>query len=342
MQHSIRRRARIAIAVALACSGALWRATGDAAPPNGAAAVDMARMLAAPNQPQNWPTHGGTYYEQHYSKLDQIDDRNVGRLQLAWHYDLDTNRGQEAMPLVVDGVMYTTSAWSKLFALDAATGRLLWSYDPHVIGGKAVHACCDVVNRGAAVWNGKVYIGTIDGRLIAVDARTGDPVWSVVTVDQKQPYTITGAPRIVKGKVIIGNSGAEYGVRGYVTAYDAETGKQVWRFYTVPGNPALGPDHAVSDAPLAKIATKTWFGQWWKYGGGGTVWDAIVYDPDLDQLYLGVGNGSPWNHRIRSDGKGDNLFLSSIVAVNPDTGKYIWHYQETPGDPWPDRHGRPS
>jgi PQQ-dependent dehydrogenase (methanol/ethanol family) len=305
-----------------------------AAPARGPAAVDAARLMAAGSEPANWPTHGGTYYEQHYSTLDQINDGNVGKLELAWYYDLDTNRGQEAMPLVVDGVMYTTSAWSKLFAIDAATGKEIWHYDPEVIGGKAVHACCDVVNRGAALWNGKVFFGTIDGRLIAVDAKTGKPAWQAVTVDQKQAYTITGAPRVVKGKVIIGNSGAEYGVRGYVSAYDAETGKLIWRFYTVPGNPANGPDGAASDDAMANIAAKTWFGQWWKYGGGGTVWDAIVYDPDLDQLYLGVGNGSPWNHEIRSDGKGDNLFTSSIVAVNPDTGKYIWHYQETPGESW--------
>jgi quinohemoprotein ethanol dehydrogenase len=327
----------------IACQTGQNRPTGDApavvattpaAPSRGPAAMDAARMLAAGSEPANWPTHGGTYYEQHYSTLDQINDATVGKLELAWSYDLDTNRGQEAMPLVVDGVMYTTSAWSKLFAIDAAMGKEIWHYDPEVIGGKAVHACCDVVNRGAAVWNGKVFFGTIDGRLIAVDAKTGKPAWQTVTVDQKQAYTITGAPRVVKGKVIIGNSGAEFGVRGYVSAYDAETGKLIWRFYTVPGDPAKGPDGAASDDALKNIAAKTWFGQWWKYGGGGTVWDAIVYDQDLDQLYLGVGNGSPWNHVIRSEGKGDNLFTSAIVAVNPDTGKYIWHYQETPGESW--------
>jgi PQQ-dependent dehydrogenase (methanol/ethanol family) len=191
-----------------------------------------------------------------------------------------------------------------------------------------------VVNRGVAVWQGKVFVGTIDGRLIALDAGTGKEVWSVVTVDQKKPYTITMAPRVVRGKVIIGNSGAELGVRGYVSAYDAENGKLVWRFYTVPGNPADGPDHAASDEAFAKFAGKTWYGKWWEMGGGGTVWDSVVYDADFNQLLIGVGNGSPWNQRARSDGKGDNLFLASILALDPDTGKYKWHYQVNPGESW--------
>ncbi|MEH3107054.1 MAG: PQQ-dependent dehydrogenase, methanol/ethanol family, partial [Sphingomonas fennica] len=210
----------------------------------------------------------------------------------------------------------------------------MWSFDPENDGSKGVHACCDVVNRGVAVWKGKVFVGTIDGRLIALDAATGKPVWSVVTVDQKLPYTITGAPRVFKDKVVIGNSGAELGVRGYVTAYDTATGKLVWRFYTVPGDPAKGPDGAASDEILARLGKPTWDGDYWKLGGGGTVWDSIVYDRELDQLLIGVGNGSPWNHRARSAGKGDNLFLSSIVALDPDTGKYKWHYQETPAETW--------
>jgi PQQ-dependent dehydrogenase (methanol/ethanol family) len=294
--------------------------------------VDGARLT----QPgtDDWPGYGRSYDETRFSPLTQIDTTTIGKLSLAWAVDLDTRRGQEATPIVVDGVMYISTAWSKVMALDAATGRVLWKYDPHVIGGKAVHACCDVVNRGVAVWKGKVLFGTIDGRLIALDAASGKQLWSVVTVDQSKPYTITGAPRVFKDKVVIGNSGAELGVRGYVTAYDIATGKQVWRFYTVPGNPADGPDHAASDDILAKLASPTWHGQWWKYGGGGTVWDSIVYDPELDQLLLGVGNGSPWNHMLRSDGKGDNLFLSSILALDPDTGKYKWHYQETPGETW--------
>jgi PQQ-dependent dehydrogenase (methanol/ethanol family) len=191
------------------------------------------------------------------------------------------------------------------------------------------NACCDVVNRGVAVWGDKVYVGTIDGRLVALEAATGKPVWDVLTIDPRWPYTITGAPRVVKGNVIIGNGGAEYGVRGYVTAYDAQTGAQAWRFYTVPGDPAKG-----FESPALERAAATWNGEWWKYGGGGTAWDSMAYDPTLDLLYIGVGNGAPWNRNIRSPKGGDNLFLSSIVAIRPATGEYVWHYQTTPGDTW--------
>jgi len=319
-------------ALLLAGAGGLVMAR-DSGPPS-PGRVDEARLATADQDLDNWMAYGRTWEEQRFSPLTAINDGNVGRLKLAWYADLDTARGQEATPLVVDGVMYTSTAWSKVMALDAATGRVLWRFDPHNIGAKGANACCDVVNRGIAVWKGKVFVGTIDGRLIALDAATGKPVWSVVTVDQSKAYTITGAPRVFRDKVIIGNSGAELGVRGYVTAYDTETGKLVWRFYTVPGDPAKGPDHAASDEALARLARPTWHGQWWKLGGGGTVWDSIVYDRELNQLLIGVGNGSPWNYRVRSDGKGDNLFLSSIVAVDPDTGAYKWHYQATPGETW--------
>jgi len=330
MRRQLLRASLIAMGAAALASCGTADADTKAATADG---VTTARLLNAAAEPQNWLTHGGTYLEQRYSPLTQISDATVGQLQLAWYYDLDTNRGQEATPIVVDGVMYTTSAWSKVYALDAATGKELWTYDPQVPGERGFSACCDVVNRGVAVHGGKVYFGTLDGRLIALDAKTGKPAWSVVTVDRSMPYTITGAPRIVKGRVVIGNGGAEYGVRGYVTAYDAGTGKQAWRFYTVPGDPAKPADGAASD-PAMKTAAATWNGEWWKAGGGGTVWDAIVYDPELDQLYIGVGNGSPWNHKVRSAGKGDNLFLSSVVALDPDTGAYKWHYQGTPGETW--------
>jgi quinohemoprotein ethanol dehydrogenase len=295
--------------------------------------VDDARLLAAASEPGNWLTHGGTYEEQRYSQLDTINDGNVGGLGLAWHHEFDTNRGQEATPIVADGVLYTTSAWSKVFAFDAATGRLLWSHDPKVPGETGFKACCDVVNRGVALWGGKVFSATLDGRLIALDAKTGKLVWSTVTVDQSKPYTITGAPRVVKGRVLIGNGGAEYGVRGYVSAYDAATGKLAWRFYTVPPGPGAPADGAASDDVIEQMRA-TWSGDWSRFGGGGTVWDAIVYDKDFDQILIGVGNGSPWNHKVRSQGRGDNLFVSSVVALDADSGRYKWHYQGTPGETW--------
>ena len=294
--------------------------------------VDARRIEAA--KAGEWLSYGRDYAEQRFSPLDAIKRDNVGRLGVAWWADLDTDRGQEATPLVADGVLYTTTAWSKVMAFDAKTGKPLWAFDPKVPGAKGFDACCDAVNRGAALWKGRVYVGTLDGRLIALDARTGAPAWSVQTTPTDQPYTITGAPRAVKGLIIIGNGGAEYGVRGYVSAYDAASGKLVWRFYTTP-NPQGRSDGAASDAILREKAGSTWSeGAWRQTGGGGTVWDAITYDPKLDLLFVGVGNGSPWNHKIRSGGRGDNLFLSSIVALKPDTGQYVWHYQTTPGESW--------
>lgn len=307
----------------------------SASVPRTFANVDDARLARAESDADDWLSYGRTYNEQRFSALEQINASNVGQLELAWFHDLDTNRGQEATPIVVDGVMYTSTAWSKVIALDAATGKALWTYDPQVPGATAIKACCDVVNRGVAVYRGKVYVGALDGRLIALDAATGKVVWSVETTDPKASYTITGAPRVVKGKVIIGNGGADiYQVRGFVSAYDAETGKLAWRFYTVPGDPAKGPDGAASDKVLAEKALPTWFGKWHEYGGGGTAWDSIVYDQELDQLYIGTGNGLPWNRKIRSEGQGDNLFLCSIIALRPDTGEYLWHYQVNPGETW--------
>ena len=231
--------------------------------------------------------------------------------------------------------MYVTSAWSVVYALDARTGEEKWVYDPEVDRARGVSACCDVVNRGVAVWDGKIYVGTIDGRLVALNAETGAKVWETVTVNQAKPYTITGAPRIVKGKVLIGNGGAEFGVRGYLSAYDAGTGKLAWRFYTTP-NPGKQADGAASDEIFASMANETWGdeGAWISEGGGGTVWDAIIYDSVNDLVIFGVGNGSPWNRDLRDPSGGDNVFLSSIVAVRPETGEYVWHYQTTPGDSW--------
>ena len=291
--------------------------------------VDAQRLLAAADNTQDWLTHGRTYAEERHSPLDTVNRDNVDRLGLAWDFELDTDRGQEATPLVIDGVVYFTSAWSKAFAVDARTGEELWRFDPEVPQRYAVNACCDVVNRGLAAWGDKVFLGALDGRLIALDRASGEPVWSTVTADPEQRYTVTGAPRVINGNVIIGNGGAELGVRGYVSAYDADTGDLNWRFYTVPGNPADG-----FESDVMAMAAETWSGEWWTLGGGGTAWDSMAYDPDLDLLYVGVGNGSPWNHQIRSDGEGDNLFLSSIIALRPDTGEYVWHFQTTPAESW--------
>lgn len=276
---------------------------------------------------KEWRSFGRTYDEQRFSPLNQINQANVAGLGLAWYDDLNTFRGAEATPLFVNGVLYNISAWNVTTAYDAATGQKLWTFDPKVGPAAGRNACCDIVSRGLAYWQGRIIIATLDGRLIALDAMNGKPVWSVDTFEGSWPYTITGAPRVFDGKVVIGNAGAELGVRGYVSAYDAETGKFIWRFYTVPGDPAKGFENGAM-----AMAAKTWTGEWWKYGGGGTAWDSIVYDPKLNLVYIGVGNGSPWVHKLRSPGGGDNLFLSSIVAVRADTGEYVWHYQQTPGD----------
>ena len=327
-------------ALLLTAGASIWALAGAVAvvsggPGTGVRGVDAQRLMNARSEPGNWMTHGGTYAEQRFADLNQINADNVKQLGLAWYADLPTNRGQEATPIVVDGTMYTTTSWSNVMALDAVTGKVKWHYDPKVDKARGHSACCDVVNRGVAVWGGLVYVAALDGRLIALDANTGKVKWSTQTfTDSAKPYTITGAPRVMKGLVVIGNGGGELGVRGYVTAYDAMTGKKKWRFFTVPGNPANGPDGEVSDSIMAGKVAPTWSGEYWKGGGGGTAWDAIVYDQELDQLYIGVGNGSPWNHEIRSDGKGDNLFLSSVLALKPDTGEYLWHYQGTSAETW--------
>ena len=318
----------------MAAVALLW-GCGHRTATNAASKVDGA-LLASGGDGRDWAAAGFNYAEQRYSPLTQVNAGNVGQLGLAWSADMPDARGQEATPIVIDGKLFVTGPWSKVFAFDAATGRPLWTYDPGVDKQKGAQACCDVVNRGVAAWKGRLYLGTLDGRLIALNAGTGEVDWSVQTTDNSRPYTITGVPRVIKDMVVIGNGGAEFGVRGYVTAYDAATGAKKWRFYTVP-NPTGAPDGEVSDKVLHDRANATWSakgGQWHESGGGGTVWDAIVYDAELDQLYLGVGNGSPWNHGLRSNGEGDNLFLSSIVALKPETGEYLWHYQETPGETW--------
>ncbi|HUL41712.1 MAG TPA: PQQ-dependent dehydrogenase, methanol/ethanol family [Burkholderiales bacterium] len=317
-------RAIAAVVVSLAGLG-----IGQAGTAGTMADVNEARIINADRDPGNWTTYGRTYSEQRFSPLSQIMAGNATQLGLAWYADLDTDHGQEATPLVIDGVMYVSTAWSLVKAYDAATGKLLWSYDPAVPRDYLVKGCCDAVNRGVAAWKGKIYVGTLDGRLVALDAATGKLAWSVVTGDQSKAFTLTQAPRIVKGRVIIGSSGAEYGLRGYISAYDTDTGKLVWRFYTVPGDPAKPFENEAM-----AMAAKTWHGEWWKLGGGGSVWQSISYDPELNLIYFGVGNGVEWNQGYRSAGAGDNLFLSSIVAINADTGAYVWHYQTTPGEEW--------
>jgi quinohemoprotein ethanol dehydrogenase len=295
-----------------------------------AEAVDQTALRVASGEAANWLSTGRTQDEQRFSPLSQINAGNVRELKLAWRFETGLRRGHEATPLVVDGTMYLTGSWSVVFALEATTGKLLWKWDPKVSQEVGAKACCDVVNRGVAIFEGKVFVGVLDGRLVALDAATGEPVWQVQTFDPALDYTITGAPRIADGKVVIGNGGAEYGVRGFVAAYDPETGKRIWRTYTVPGDPSRKQESAALEKALP-----TWKGdEWWKVGGGGTVWDSMAYDPELGLLYVGTGNGSPWAYEVRSPGGGDNLYLSSILALDPKTGEIRWHFQTTPGDNW--------
>src|SRR5436190_6752194 len=324
-------RTGVGLGLVVAVAGLLASsAIGQGAASNrfAAASVDDQRQIGADKEPGTWMSAGRTYDEQRYSPLTAITKANIKDLKLAWYGDLDTERGQESTPVVVDGALYVTSAWSKVFAYNAKSGAPLWKYDPKVDASVGPIACCDVVNRGVAAWKGKIYLGALDGRLIALDAKTGKIAWSVQTTDPKEPYTITQVPRIVKGMVIIGNAGAEYTCRGYVSAYDAETGKLKWRFFTVPGKPGG------ATTPELEKARKTWNGEFWKFGGGATAWDSILYDPKTNLVYFGTGNGLSWAPEIRSPGGGDNLFTSSVIAVNADTGKYVWHHQVVPSDAW--------
>ncbi len=315
-----------ACAVALAASAAALAAK----PAN----VDESRLMAssAAENAGQWLSQGRDHYEQRFSPLTKIDDKNVSRLGLAWYGDYDTRRGQESTPLVIDGVLYVTTAWSKVYAYDAKSGRQLWKFDPKVPGEWGVNTCCDVVNRGVAAWKGKLYLGTLDGRLIAIDAATGKQKWSTQTTPKEKAYSITGAPRVAKGKVFVGQAGSEFEQRGFMAAYDAETGKQLWKWWVVPGDPKKG-----FEQPELAMAAKTWRGEWWKTGGGGSPWDGIAYDPVTHYVIFGTGNGAPWPQSIRSPGPiegNENLFLSSMVALDADTGKYVWHYQFTPNESW--------
>lgn len=282
-------------------------------------------------QDNNWPSYSRSDNAQHFSPLADIDADNVSRLGLAWSFDIPGVVMAGATPIQVDGVLYFAAGYSVVRAVDATNGRLLWTYDPEVakVAGEKLRKGWGI--RGLAFADGKVFVGTHDGRLISIDARTGKPAWSVMTLQSADDKRyITGPPLVFKDKVLIGHAGADVGaVRGYVTAYEANTGRELWRFFTVPGDPKLGFEN---DA--MKMAASTWTGEWWKFGGGGTAWNAMTYDAELDRVYIGTGNGAPWNQKIRSPGGGDNLFLCSIVALDANTGRYLWHYQVNPGETW--------
>ncbi|MEZ5735430.1 MAG: PQQ-binding-like beta-propeller repeat protein [Novosphingobium sp.] len=307
--------------LAAGCSAAL----SSAVERNGSA---EARYLDGSNG-RDWPGPGRTYGERHYSPLAAINDQTVSRLGLAWSLDLPPGYSV-TQPIAVDGVLYFAAGLGTVSAVDAASGKLLWQFDPKVWQGEQAKMSTAWGSRGISWWDGLVFLGTLDGRLIAIDAETGRQSWSVQTTEKGDGRFITGAPRVFDGKVIVGHGGADSApVRGYVTAYDARSGKQLWRFYTVPGDPAEGfEDEAM------KMAARTWHGQWWKHGGGGNVWNAMSYDPETGTVFLGTGNGSPWNYKVRSKGRGDNLFLSSIVALDAGSGAYKWHYQTNPGESW--------
>lgn len=342
----IRARARAAwlclVMLALGGCGQGGRSGEELSPPSAFASgrfgdVDDRRLAAADAEPGNWFTNGRDSGGSYFSPLQQIDDRNVVRLGFAWDYALGTARAQEGTPIVVDGVMYLVGVWGRVYALDAETGRELWTYVPEVDGQYGRYACCDVPQRGISVWKGRVYAGSTDGYLQALDAKTGRLIWRTDTLpdgarEKRQPYTSSGSPQIAGNVVVIGSGGADFGVRGYVVALDLDTGKTRWRFYTVPRDPRTGPQ----EGPHLDAALKTWdpAGNWTRYGGGGTAWDALAYDPELDLLYVGTGNASPYNYRERSPKGGDNLYLSSILAIRPKTGALAWYFQQVPAEQW--------
>ena len=326
---------RIRAALVLVCL-ALAACARQAPPPAAtsagpAANVDRERLLAAAREPGQWLSGGGGWRGMHYSALDDLKPANIGRLGFAWAFDTGTRRGLEATPIVVDGVMYTSGVAGRVYALDAATGALKWRFEPPVDLQVARNTCCDLVNRGVAVWRGKVYVGALDGWLYALDAASGRVLWKADTfVDRKRAYESTGAPQVAGDVVVIGNGGAEFDARGYFSAYDLDSGALRWRFYTVPGDPARPREH-----PDLEIAARTWDPHSaWQYGGGGTVWDGMAYDPELDLLYVGAGNTAPYPRWVRSPAGGDNLFTDTLLAINPKTGRLVWYYQETPADEW--------
>ena len=304
----------------------------EISPPEGSIGlIDDERILNAMKQePGSWLAHGLDFNERRFSPLTQINRENVINLGLVWHRDLNSYLAQEATPLMVDGLLIFPADWNVIHALDAVTGVERWVYDPKV-DRKRMSRIWTPVSRGIAVYQGRVYVATVDGWLVAVDVGTGQEIWRVDTIaDRDIAYFISGAPRVGGGNIYIGNGGSEWGTRGYTTAYDAKSGEQVWRFWSVPGDPSLPFEH-----PEMELAADTWKGgEWWKVGGGGNVWNSIVYDAELNQVYLGMGNAAPWVRVIRSPGGGDNLFAAAIVAVDANTGSMNWYYQQVPGDNW--------
>ncbi len=325
-----------ALALVAACSSEAPPAVETAAAPTPTAdrsygRITRERLLAADNEPDQWLTTGRDFGKSHYSSLDQINRETVGRLGFAWDYALGTSRGLEATPIMVDGVLYTSGTTGRAYALDAATGEEIWTFDPQSDGQVNRYTCCDEVNRGVAVWDGMLYVGSLDGRLFGLDAATGETVWEVDTLIYKdRAYTVSGAPEVAGSVVVIGNAGADYDARGYVSAYDLKTGELAWRFFIVPGDPADGYEH-----PEMEMAAQTWDpNSRWDVGGGGTAWNGMVYDPELNLIYIGTGNSALFNWHERSPSGGDNLFLASILAINPDTGRLAWHYQQVPRESW--------
>lgn len=317
----------LAMGVGIVCA---WLTAGDAT------AKDIGRQSIDADLPGNhWLSYGRNYSEQRFSPLAEINDQTISRLGLQWAFDVPHANSLVSTPLVNDGVIYFSASFSVVYAIDARSGKMLWRYDPKVSENylrknPERQRTAWGVNRGLAMWGKNIYVGTADGRLIAIEMRTGKEVWSAQTTDPDSHGAITGAPLAFNGKVLIGFGGADFGpIRGYVTAYDAGSGKQAWRAYTVPGNPADGFENAAME-----MAAKTWTGKWWEHGGGGTAWNSMTYDPEFNRVYIGTGNGSPWNRKIRSPDGGDNLFLCSILALDADSGEYAWHYQTTPGESW--------
>lgn len=337
MPANANKGAMIAIIAILGVLALVWARKSH--PPAQSAApapaqLDQQRLSAANSEPGNWYTGGRDQDGTYYSPLKDIDAGNVARLGFAWSYELGTRRGQEATPIVIDGVMYTSGYWGYVYAVDAASGKELWRYDPMANFPAARHPCCDMVNRGVAVWKGRVYVASVDGRLHAIDARDGHKLWEADTiVDHKLPYSSSGAPQVAGDVVVIGNSGGDMGhvaVRGYVSAYDLDSGALRWRFYVVP--PARGQPY---ENPELEAADKTWDpARPAQYNGGGTVWDGFAYDPVLKLVYFGTGNAAPYDQRQLGPSRLDELYTSSIVALHADTGRMAWHYQTTPHDSW--------